>query len=43
MDRAQPTDAYQHIAAIAERRAAQQEENNGSQPGEHVARGADDR
>ena len=33
MDRAEPIDAYQHIAAIAERRAAQQEENNGSQPG----------
>ncbi len=34
MDRAeQPIDAYQGIEAIAARRAAQQEENNGSQPG----------
>lgn len=33
MDRAQPIDAYQEIPAIAERRAAQQEDNNGSQPG----------
>ena len=33
MDRAEPIDAYQQIDAIAERRAAQQEENNGSQPG----------
>ena len=33
MDRAEPIDAYQHIDAIAERRAAQQAENNGSQPG----------
>ena len=33
MDRAEPLDAYQRIDAIAERRAFQQEENNGSQPG----------
>jgi NAD(P)-dependent dehydrogenase (short-subunit alcohol dehydrogenase family) len=33
MDRSDPIDAYQEIDAIAERRAAQQEENNGSQPG----------
>ena len=33
MDRAEPLDAYQQVAAIAERRAFQQEENNGSQPG----------
>lgn len=33
MDRAEPIDAYQSIEAIAERRATQQEENNGSQPG----------
>lgn len=33
MDRAMPIDAYQGIDAIAQRRAAQQEDNNGSQPG----------
>lgn len=33
MDRADPIDAYQRIDQIAERRASQQEENNGSQPG----------
>ena len=33
MDRAEAIDAYQTIEAIAERRAAQQEGNNGSQPG----------
>lgn len=33
MERAEPIDAYQRIDVIAERRAAQQEENNGSQPG----------
>jgi NAD(P)-dependent dehydrogenase (short-subunit alcohol dehydrogenase family) len=33
MDRADPIDAYQGIEAIAERRASQQQENNGSQPG----------
>jgi len=33
MDRAAPIGAYEQIEAIAERRAAQQEENNGSQPG----------
>jgi NAD(P)-dependent dehydrogenase (short-subunit alcohol dehydrogenase family) len=33
MDRAEPIEAYQEIEPIAERRAAQQEENNGSQPG----------
>jgi NAD(P)-dependent dehydrogenase (short-subunit alcohol dehydrogenase family) len=33
MDRAEPIDAYQEIEAIAERRATQREENNGSQPG----------
>jgi NAD(P)-dependent dehydrogenase (short-subunit alcohol dehydrogenase family) len=33
MDRADPIDAYQEIDQIAERRASQQEENNGSQPG----------
>jgi len=33
MDRAQAIDAYQGVEAIAERRASQQEENNGSQPG----------
>lgn len=33
MDRAEPIEAYQQIDLIAERRASQQEENNGSQPG----------
>jgi NAD(P)-dependent dehydrogenase (short-subunit alcohol dehydrogenase family) len=33
MDRAEPIAAYQQVEAIAERRAAQREENNGSQPG----------
>jgi NAD(P)-dependent dehydrogenase (short-subunit alcohol dehydrogenase family) len=33
MDRADPIDAYQEIDQIAQRRASQQEENNGSQPG----------
>jgi NAD(P)-dependent dehydrogenase (short-subunit alcohol dehydrogenase family) len=33
MDRAEPIDAYEGIEAIAERRSSQQEENNGSQPG----------
>jgi len=33
MDRAEPIDAYQDIDVIAERRRSQQEENNGSQPG----------
>ena len=33
MDRSEPIDAYQEIDQIAERRASQQEENNGSQPG----------
>ena len=33
MDRAEPIDAYQQIQAIGDRRAAQREENNGSQPG----------
>jgi NAD(P)-dependent dehydrogenase (short-subunit alcohol dehydrogenase family) len=33
MDRSEPIDAYQGIDAIAQRRASQQEENNGSQPG----------
>ena len=33
MDRAEPIDAYERIEAIAKRRASQQEENNGSQPG----------
>jgi NAD(P)-dependent dehydrogenase (short-subunit alcohol dehydrogenase family) len=33
MDRAEPLDAYQGIEAIAQRRAGQQEENNGAQPG----------
>jgi NAD(P)-dependent dehydrogenase (short-subunit alcohol dehydrogenase family) len=33
MDRAEPIAAYQGIEAIASRRAAQQESNNGSQPG----------
>jgi NAD(P)-dependent dehydrogenase (short-subunit alcohol dehydrogenase family) len=33
MDRAEPIGAYQGIEAIASRRAAQREENNGSQPG----------
>ncbi len=33
MDRAEPVDAYQQVEAIAERRAAQREENNGAQPG----------
>jgi NAD(P)-dependent dehydrogenase (short-subunit alcohol dehydrogenase family) len=33
MDRAEPIAAYDEIEAIAERRAAQREENNGSQPG----------
>jgi hypothetical protein len=33
MDRAEPIDAYEQIDQIAERRASQQEENNGSQPG----------
>src|SRR6202046_2427806 len=33
MDRAEPIGAYEQIEVIANRRAAQQEENNGSQPG----------
>jgi hypothetical protein len=33
MDRASPIDAYEQIEFVAQRRAAQQEENNGSQPG----------
>ncbi len=33
MDRAEPIDAYEKIDPLAERRASQQEENNGSQPG----------
>jgi len=33
MDRAKPIDAYQGIELIAKRRSSQQEENNGSQPG----------
>ena len=33
MDRADPIDDYQGIEAIAQRRAAQRAENNGSQPG----------
>jgi NAD(P)-dependent dehydrogenase (short-subunit alcohol dehydrogenase family) len=33
MERAEPIDAYEEIEAIAQRRAAQQEENNGAQPG----------
>ena len=33
MDRAQPIEAYAGIDALAQRRATQQEENNGSQPG----------
>jgi NAD(P)-dependent dehydrogenase (short-subunit alcohol dehydrogenase family) len=33
MDRAEPIDAYQEIDFIAQRRQAQQEENNGQQPG----------
>src|ERR1700761_3969696 len=33
MDRADPIDAYQQIDQIAQRRETQQEENNGSQPG----------
>ena len=33
MDRAEPIDAYEQIELIAQRRASQQEENNGSQPG----------
>jgi len=33
MDRAEPIGAYQQIDQIAQRRASQQEENNGSQPG----------
>jgi NAD(P)-dependent dehydrogenase (short-subunit alcohol dehydrogenase family) len=33
MDRAEPIDAYERIEPIAERRASQQEENNGAQPG----------
>src|SRR5690349_10052046 len=33
MDRADPIDAYQGVEAIAQRRASQQEENNGAQPG----------
>ncbi|HUA06788.1 MAG TPA: oxidoreductase [Solirubrobacteraceae bacterium] len=33
MDRAEPIDAYQQVDLIAQRRASQQEENNGSQPG----------
>jgi NAD(P)-dependent dehydrogenase (short-subunit alcohol dehydrogenase family) len=33
MDRAEPIDAYQQVEAITERRSAQQEENNGAQPG----------
>jgi NAD(P)-dependent dehydrogenase (short-subunit alcohol dehydrogenase family) len=33
MDRAQPIEAYEQVDAIAQRRASQQEDNNGSQPG----------
>ena len=33
MDRAEPIDAYEAVEAIAQRRATQQEENNGAQPG----------
>ncbi len=33
MERAQAIDAYQSVEAIAQRRASQQEENNGAQPG----------
>jgi NAD(P)-dependent dehydrogenase (short-subunit alcohol dehydrogenase family) len=33
MDRSEPIDAYETVDAIAQRRTAQQEENNGSQPG----------
>jgi NAD(P)-dependent dehydrogenase (short-subunit alcohol dehydrogenase family) len=33
MDRATPIDAYQGIETISQRRASQQEQNNGSQPG----------
>lgn len=33
MDRAEPIDAYEQLDLIAQRRASQQEENNGSQPG----------
>lgn len=33
MDRAEPIDAYEQVASIAQRRTAQQEENNGSQAG----------
>jgi NAD(P)-dependent dehydrogenase (short-subunit alcohol dehydrogenase family) len=33
MDRAEPIEAYQQIDQIAQRRAFQQEDNNGSQPG----------
>ena len=33
MDRAEPIDAYEQVEAVAQRRAAQREENNGSQPG----------
>ena len=33
MDRADPIDAYQRLEFIAERRAGQQEDNNGAQPG----------
>jgi len=33
MDRAEPIAAYEGIETIAKRRSSQQEENNGSQPG----------
>jgi NAD(P)-dependent dehydrogenase (short-subunit alcohol dehydrogenase family) len=33
MDRAEPIDAYQEVDFIAQRREAQRQENNGSQPG----------
>ncbi len=33
MDRAEPIDAYQQSEALAKRRCSQQEQNNGSQPG----------
>jgi NAD(P)-dependent dehydrogenase (short-subunit alcohol dehydrogenase family) len=33
MDRAEPIDAYQELDFVAQRRQAQREENNGSQPG----------
>jgi hypothetical protein len=33
MERAEPLEAYQEIDQIAERRAFQREDNNGSQPG----------